>query len=363
MHTCTHVHTHSHMHSSTHLHTCTHMHTCTHKTSTHISSFFRHLTPILRRKRLQQSSVPRSTFYAAEQLQPSEFVRILKLLRMWTRCAQDAVVAKVSLDGLDKAAEAEADQMTEQLLAEDLEEKKAKGAAKSATSGKSKKPRRKRGGSGVASEAWRQWRTIPVASSPAALEPVAPFTETRATMPMPVAIGLIGATPTSEKTPDQASSVGVHRGRGGRGSRGLCGHGSSGRGGQRVQSATATGDGAVGAVAHLLGQASLQVPAGSSDAGVAAPVSAAAPVALGMPPPPPATVTSLADAQFSTGRQEAPESTIGGQSTCIVCFTNPKSHVAVPCGHQCACGACSALMQDCPVCRSPAREWIHVRVA
>ena len=124
-----------------------------------------------------------------------------------------------------------------------------------------------------------------------------------------------------------------------------------------------TGDDAVGTVAHLLGQASLQVPAGSSNAGAAAPVPATAALALDRPPPPPATVMSLADAQFSTGRPEAPESTIGGQSTCIVCFTNPKSHVAVPCGHQCACGECSAQMQNCPVCRSPAREWIHVRVA
>ena len=117
-------------------------------------------------------------------------------------------------------------------------------------------------------------------------------------------------------------------------------------------------------MAHLLGQSSLQVPADSSNAGAAAPVFAAAPVALGMPPPPPpAAVTSLADAQFSTGRPEAPESTIGGQSTCIVCFTNPKSHLAAPCGHQCACGACSSQMQKCPVCRGPVQMWIHVRVA
>ena len=296
-------------------------------------------------------------------------MRILKLFGMWTRCAQDAVVAKVSLDGLDKAAEAEADQMTDELLAEDLEEKKAKGAAKSATSGKSKNTRRKRGGSGVASEAWRQWRTIPVASSPAAssaaLEPVAPFTETRATTPMPVASG---AAPTSERTPDQASSVGVHRGRGGRGSRGLCGHGSSGRGGQRVQSAAAiaTGDEAVGAVAQLLNQASLQVQAPSSDADADdAPVAAAAPVApvaLGMLPPPPVAVTSLSDAQFNTGRPEAPESTIGGQTTCIICFVNPKSHAAVPCGHWCACGDCSAQMKECPICRGPVQMWMHVRV-
>ena len=133
-------------------------------------------------------------------------------------------------------------------------------------------------------------------------------------------------------------------------------------GDQRVQSA-ATGDDAVGAVAHLLGQASLQVPAGSSDAGAASPVASVASVALDGPPSPPAAVTSLADAQFHIGRPEIPESTIGGQTTCIICFINPKSHVAVPCGHQCACSKCSAQMKECPVCRTPVATWVHVRVA
>ena len=186
-------------------------------------------------------------------------------------------------------------------------------------------------------------RDLGIATRPAASKPAEPLIGV-ATSPVPVAIGASGW---------------------GRGGRGLGGRGLGGRGGQRVQSATAiaTGDDAVGAVAHLLGQASLQVPAGSSNAGAAAPVPATAALALDRPPPPPATVMSLADAQFSTGRPEAPESTIGGQSTCIVCFTNPKSHVAVPCGHQCACGNCSALMQECPVCRTPVQTWVHVRVA
>ena len=194
---------------------------------------------------------------------------------------------------------------------------------------------------------------IDLAVSPAALDSIAPLIETAAaTAPaVPVAIGVTGrgrggsggtghdasvATPASDSSAP-ASSVGA-RGTG-RSGRGLNGRGRwSGRGGQRVQSATAsaTGGDAVGAVAHLLGQASLQVPAGSSDAGAAAPATAAAPVALNRPPPPPppATVTSLADADFSTGRPEPPESTIGGQSTCIICFTNPKTHAAGPRGDQ-----------------------------
>ena len=150
------------------------------------------------------------------------------------------------------------------------------------------------------------------------------------------------------------------RGRSGRG-RGR----GRGRGGQRVQSGAAAIAASGDAAAHLLSQASLrplQVPAGSSDAGAAAPVAAVASVALDRPPPPPTTVTSLADAQFDTGRPEVPE-TIGGQTTCIICFVSPKSHAAVPCGHRSACGDCSAQMQECPVCRGPVQTWVHVRDA
>ena len=113
-----------------------------------------------------------------------------------------------------------------------------------------------------------------------------------------------------------------------------------------------------------------QLPHADADAD-AAPAAAAPPPAAAAPPPaaaalPPAApvvVTSLADAQLDTGRREAPESTIGGQTTCIICFSNPKSHAAVPCGHMCACGDCSAQLDECPVCRSPAAMWMHVRVA
>ncbi|EOD05594.1 hypothetical protein EMIHUDRAFT_242814 [Emiliania huxleyi CCMP1516] len=80
------------------------------------------------------------------------------------------------------------------------------------------------------------------------------------------------------------------------------------------------------------------------------------------PSAPPPEVLSLADASFDTGRRDAPESTIGGQTTCIVCFTRPKSHVALPCGHQCVCGPCSARLRACPYCRTPAERWWHVRV-
>ena len=79
-------------------------------------------------------------------------------------------------------------------------------------------------------------------------------------------------------------------------------------------------------------------------------------------PQPAAATVSLADADFDTGRAVVPESTLGGETTCIVCFTRPKTHIAVPCGHQCACGACADRMRDCPYCREPVMMWMLQRL-
>lgn len=74
-------------------------------------------------------------------------------------------------------------------------------------------------------------------------------------------------------------------------------------------------------------------------------------------------VCTLDDIGDITGRDvEPPESTIGGQTTCIVCFTNPKTHLAAPCGHQCACGTCAAKMNQCPYCREPVAMWVQQRM-
>ncbi|EOD26160.1 hypothetical protein EMIHUDRAFT_469036 [Emiliania huxleyi CCMP1516] len=76
----------------------------------------------------------------------------------------------------------------------------------------------------------------------------------------------------------------------------------------------------------------------------------------------PAVAVSLANVAFDTGRPAAPESTLGGDTTCIVCFTNPKTHIAAPCGHLSACGACSAKMEQCPYCREPVMLWMQLRM-
>ena len=76
----------------------------------------------------------------------------------------------------------------------------------------------------------------------------------------------------------------------------------------------------------------------------------------------PAQVLTLANVGEITGRDDAPESSVGGESTCIVCMSLPKTHLAVPCAHQCVCGPCAARMQLCPYCRAPVQAWLQVHV-
>ena len=73
-------------------------------------------------------------------------------------------------------------------------------------------------------------------------------------------------------------------------------------------------------------------------------------------------VLTLADVGDITGRNDVPESSIGGDTTCIVCFARPKTHLAAPCGHQCACGSCAERMQLCPYCRAPVQLWVQQRM-
>ena len=73
-------------------------------------------------------------------------------------------------------------------------------------------------------------------------------------------------------------------------------------------------------------------------------------------------VMTLADVGDITGRSNVPESSLGGETTCIVCFVHPKTHLAAPCGHQCACGPCAKLMQICPYCRAPVQLWVQHRM-
>jgi hypothetical protein len=56
------------------------------------------------------------------------------------------------------------------------------------------------------------------------------------------------------------------------------------------------------------------------------------------------------------------ESTIGGHTTCVVCFTGLKSHMAFPCLHQSVCGDCALKIGTpgrCPCCRATVERWLR----
>ena len=90
---------------------------------------------------------------------------------------------------------------------------------------------------------------------------------------------------------------------------------------------------------------------------------------IGMHEAPPSLikeVVPLSMAKFDTGR-DIDESTMGGGTTCSVCFEGVKTHLAVPCGHLCACEGCAGLLASkgkcCPICRGDVAQWIKLHVA
>eukprot|EP00727_Mastigamoeba_balamuthi_P008883 m51a1_g4617 hypothetical protein (649) ;mRNA; r:283218-285345 len=62
------------------------------------------------------------------------------------------------------------------------------------------------------------------------------------------------------------------------------------------------------------------------------------------------------------GQQEAPEMQQQQQSSglCVVCMDKAADTVFLECTHMCTCGACAALMKDCPVCRQKIARAVRV---
>ena len=50
------------------------------------------------------------------------------------------------------------------------------------------------------------------------------------------------------------------------------------------------------------------------------------------------------------------------EDTCIACLDREKTHVLVPCGHQCICEICAPQLKngDCPICRKKIEQIIKV---
>ena len=74
------------------------------------------------------------------------------------------------------------------------------------------------------------------------------------------------------------------------------------------------------------------------------------------------SASSLADAAgFAPAHSD--DRSESGESSCIICFAEQKTHAAVPCGHQCVCAGCSTRVQDaCPICREPIAWWMRVHM-
>jgi hypothetical protein len=48
---------------------------------------------------------------------------------------------------------------------------------------------------------------------------------------------------------------------------------------------------------------------------------------------------------------------------CVVCSDSLKDVVFRPCRHLCACTACGALVQQCPMCRADVEDRVHIILA
>mmetsp|Transcript_30406 Transcript_30406/g.98853 ORF Transcript_30406/g.98853 Transcript_30406/m.98853 type:complete len:117 (-) Transcript_30406:83-433(-) len=45
---------------------------------------------------------------------------------------------------------------------------------------------------------------------------------------------------------------------------------------------------------------------------------------------------------------------------CVCCLTQPKTHVAIPCGHRAVCGGCVQKLDFCPLCRASPVQFLFV---
>lgn len=89
------------------------------------------------------------------------------------------------------------------------------------------------------------------------------------------------------------------------------------------------------------------------------------PDSLSVPTAPTTTTTTVPlESKLATMAlaSSIPESSVGGETTCIICMTNPKTHLAAPCGHQCVCSICSTKLQECPYCREPVAMWVKIHL-
>ena len=140
-----------------------------------------------------------------------------------------------------------------------------------------------------------------------------------------------------------------------------------------VEAAAAEEVAVEGAAAEAAAAEAAATDAAAVDAAVAeqasgvdeAAVAEAAAVADAAAPSFPVPVPLAQSKQFSTGRT-VDESTVGGGMTCNICFTGPKTHAAIPCGHLFACSQCATDLErqkkPCPMCRAEVNQFIMIHM-
>lgn len=53
-------------------------------------------------------------------------------------------------------------------------------------------------------------------------------------------------------------------------------------------------------------------------------------------------------------RQRVRDTDLREDQLCVVCRTNPREIILLPCGHVCLCEDCAGdINNDCPLCRTP----------
>jgi hypothetical protein len=54
------------------------------------------------------------------------------------------------------------------------------------------------------------------------------------------------------------------------------------------------------------------------------------------------------------------------QTECVICYTNAKDTVVMPCRHLCLCQGCSQIVRlqnnTCPICRSRVDAFLQIKI-
>jgi len=50
-------------------------------------------------------------------------------------------------------------------------------------------------------------------------------------------------------------------------------------------------------------------------------------------------------------------------SVCVICFSNEKNMLFIPCGHLSSCDECSVSLKNCPICRVEIQQKIKAFIS